>query len=255
MHSDVWFAGIVLCADQNAANIRQKYRYASKCSRFNNDPDRIGGCIGLLDIPCFGHVIHNTLDHAFGFEDFVPKQHSVPFTVKDTNNYDLVYACVEAIVRAVLHSGYHVGVRPPHAAESHRISMLHITINQPQYSRARSMEDNLFTNQDIKEMALLFEEILNGCWWVDCIQHFCWKPNCKCGMNFESLVSMVVSRLTRAILERMGSRLPATNRWHTTGPQLAMQFLGEACQRIFPRALAALRKSQLFGEDVAEGAR
>ena len=75
-------------------------------------------------------------------------------------------------------------------------------------------------------------------------------------------VERILSVLTEAFCEPLGTRLPSTNRWHTFGPTLAVQAGGMLCHQVMPRTLKCLdvgggapqggQVGQQPGEDNAE---
>ena len=80
---------------------------------------------------------------------------------------------------------------------------------------------------------ILFVLVLD-CMPGGCLEHFCWKPTCCNGQDFNTCVYRFTHLFTR-VFERLGSDLPSVVRWYTFLPHLMMQTLGKLTYRLLPR--------------------
>lgn len=103
-----------------------------------------------------------------------------------------------------------------------------------------SYEAGVHRSADEDDLADNLLDVVNICWSDDAFGHCCYKPGCCDGQQKSVCVERMTALLVRAVLDRLGARIPAQNRWHTLSPTMCTQGLGVMLCRYLPRLMQAL---------------
>ena len=82
--------------------------------------------------------------------------------------------------------------------------------------------------------------VLNGQWWLPCVQHYCLGLSC-CVQGKISCINRVIEALMKTVLSKAPG-CPAVNKWSKLGPCVDILMSGIVLHQILPRAFALMKR-------------
>ncbi len=217
-----------------------KHLWAERAAAHNAKvlEQKIGTYVLILDAPCQGHILNGISAHSFNSSRLVSQMYNVCFTMANVKKWRVIRAGLEQVARSDFRTFLFRRQRPPVHFRDHSRRILEMTLLRHRYIRSR---DDVLTTEKERELdalASMLLDILNGDWRLPYLQHYCWKSDCPCKGDVETLVSVVLPLLEKSIFDPMASKTPSTNRWHTYAPAIEGGALGKLLSDIAHRALA-----------------
>lgn len=163
-------------------------------------------------------------------------------------------SALRTLVTADLQLGYHPHRKPPAWCLGHNMAMLELTLHRHHYTRAATAAEsplNEMTPEHVLSRSLL--RLLNGDWRAAYLEHNCSGASCPCGGTLDRCIDSCVAVLEALLCDRLGERVPSTNKWWTMGPTLEAQCLGLVIHRVLSR-LSDLSSNRTNAVQVREGA-
>ena len=169
---------LINSSDLCPANARMKHAIAYKLAVHNAASlSRGGGIILFVDVHCSSHVLHNIVEKAFALHLFIPRMHSIAFSLSIPRTYAQVFRLLRTLVEHDLALGFFPDTKPPAQHQASTETIVDMTLLRHRTTRGRtdSMDDAAYDVR-LGEVAIVIKDLLNGDWAQPRLQHYCWKP-------------------------------------------------------------------------------
>jgi hypothetical protein len=169
---------LINSSDLCPANARMKHAIAYKLAVHNAASlSRGGGIILFVDVHCSSHVLHNIVEKAFALHLFIPRMHSIAFSLSIPRTYAQVFRLLRTLVEHDLALGFFPDTKPPAHYQASTETIVDMTLLRHRTTRGRtdSMDDAAY-DERLGEVAIVIKDLLNGDWAQPRLQHYCWKP-------------------------------------------------------------------------------
>ena len=108
----------------------------------------------------------------------------------------------------------------------HAEHVLQITVLRHRRTRAATELESPTDDQELDDLCDKIVNVINCDWRKGKFMHLHCNEDCPCGGNLEVCVELMVSLVLRAVIERLGIKVPASNKWWTIDGALESQTLG-----------------------------
>jgi len=195
-------------ADLDAANNRAKYFVGSKAKLANARMHESGKTnrITMIDLACFGHVLHGVVSRVFKTQQLMPRLHAIAFSGAQTTYYERLLLLADSLLDKDLDDGWFPGVVPPAEYAEHADRVAEATFLRVKYTRGRTEEESPFSHDEF-DFVDAAKGLLNGALWIWFVQHFCYLPGCCNGQQRRVCKQRILSWLDRGLLRITYTRI------------------------------------------------
>jgi len=228
---------VTLHGDMDSANIRHKFELEAKAREYHKTIGD-GAPIIFVDADCATHIFQTIIEHAFGTPKLVARLHATTH-VANTELERLLHSLREVVSEDLHNGGFHPGARAPTAYRDINEQICQLTLLRSRWTRGRTEVESPWFNPELEALVkALVRDI--PCDWSKPRLHVYARKN----LDIQSWVDRITSLLSKAIMEPLGSKEAAANKWWTIAPTLENQSLGQFICEVLPRSVAKARIGQ-----------